>query len=93
MASREEFIIKNPTGRPAGHSARWAVPAPMPIDKGDHNQDIFGGLALSALPHKATTSGRNHTDGDTNPFIGVDLSAAATTTKWSPPVRLPVVTP
>ena len=62
------------------------------MDSRARGRAIFGGLALAALAHKVTTSGCNPSNGDMNPFSGVDLLAAATSTKWSLPVRLPVVT-
>ncbi len=80
MASLEGSIMEDPTGQPPGQSMSRAVLARTPMEEGIPGQAIFGGLALIALAHEATTSGhgRATADGDTATFVRIDLSAAVT---------------
>ncbi len=63
------------------------------MKEGIHGREIIGGLTLAALAHKAATSGCAQAEGNKTAYVGVNLSAATTPTKWTPPVQLPVVTP
>ncbi len=94
--------MKDPTAKPTSHERHIpptplltsrAVPAMTTVEEGVCGRDIFGGLALAAFAHKATTSGCAHDDGNMTTFVLVDLLAVATPTKWTLSVRLPMVTP
>ncbi len=63
----------------------------MTVKEGARNHAVFGGLALAALAHEATTSGRTPAEGYTTAFIGVSLGAEAMLTRCTPPVRLPAI--